>query len=144
MPFLDHLIIQLRFSQSYNLVLTNDFSFFAAFFTNDVRIEASTDQPTAGDNFTLTCTVTSDRPPSLSWTGSGKGVVVHSQTVNGFTSTLVIEFSPLRTSHGGAYTCLSSISPSPSVHDSQLEHHLQVNSESQTRNKFHAPMKSGY
>ena len=100
----------------YNLVLTNDFSFCAAFFTNDVRIEASTDQPTAGDNFTLTCTVTSDRPPSLSWTGSGvgsKGVVVHSQTVNGFTSTLVIEFSPLRTSHGGVYTCLSSISPSP-------------------------------
>ena len=97
-----------------------------------MKIEESTEQPTAGENFTLTCTVTSDRPPSLEWVGSGvgrEGVLVHPQVVNGFTTTLVIEFSPLRTSHGGVYTCVSSIGSTPSIHDSQLEHHLLVYSE---------------
>ena len=103
---------------------------FPAFFTNDVRIEASTDQPTAGENFTLTCIVTSDRPPTVRWSDShAEGVVLHSQSTNGVTSTVVLQFSPLRTSHGGEYTCSSIISSSPSVHDSQLAFHLRVNSE---------------
>ena len=97
-----------------------------------MSIEASHAQPTAGDNFTLSCTVISDRTPTLKWVGNGvasEGVVVHPQSVSGVKSTLVIEFHPLRTSHGGTLTCVSSISPSPSTHDSQLDFFLTVHSE---------------
>ena len=97
-----------------------------------MSIEASNDRPTAGENITLTCTVTSDRLTVMKWIGSGvgsEGVTVHPQVDSGFNSTLIIEFSPLRTSHGGVYTCVSSISQSPSAHDSQLDYSLIVYSE---------------
>ena len=101
-----------------------------------MSIVASTDRPTAGESFTLTCTVVSDRPPIMNWIGNGlssEGIVVHSQAVSGFNSTLVIEFHPLRTSHGGIYTCVSSVSQSPSVHDSQLDFPVGVYSELNNR-----------
>ena len=92
---------------------------------------SSDTKPTAGNNFTLACNVLSDAPVTLEWVGSGvgrDGVVVHPQVVNGFNSVLVIEFSPLHTSHGGVYTCVSTITPSPSVHNSELDHSLIVKS----------------
>lgn len=108
------------------------FLIHSAFLTNNVSIEASNDRPTAGEVFTLTCTVISDRPPVMKWVGKGigsEGVTVHSQVVSGYNSTMVIEFHPLHTSHGGIYSCISTVSQSPSAHDSIVDYTLGVHSE---------------
>ena len=122
----------------YAVLTIGPFPTFTASFTNNVSIETSNERPTAGENYTLTCTVMSDRPPIMKWIGlegndvSGEGVIVHSQFISGFNSTLLLEFLPLRTSHGGIYMCVSSISTSPSAHDSQLVHTIGVQSKHQS------------
>lgn len=65
----------------------------------------------------------------MEWIGEGigsEGVTVYPQSVNGLNSTMVIEFQPLRTSHGGTYTCISSVGRSPSAHDSKLDYVVEV------------------
>ena len=65
----------------------------------------------AGEDFTLTCRVTvmPDNlltPPTLLWVGPGVGQDGVEQSVeNGSIHT----FSPLRTSHGGVYTCIANL-----------------------------------
>lgn len=86
--------------------------------TNNVSIEASSDMLTAGQDLTLTCTVVSDGPPHVRWIGpdgqpiSREGITVSPHTASGLITTLQLMFLPLRTSHGGTYTCISSVDTS--------------------------------
>ena len=76
--------------------------------------------PTAGEMLTLTCRVTVVEgltvDPTVTWLDSednpvtgGVNVTVGSVMRSGRESTLVLEFSPLHTSHGGRYTCMATI-----------------------------------
>ena len=76
--------------------------------------------PTAGEMLTLTCGVTVVEglivDPTVIWFYSdneavpfGVNVTVGGVMRSGRKSTLVLEFSPLHTSHGGRYTCIAII-----------------------------------
>lgn len=101
---------------------------------NILSVKASPDLPTAGQNFSLTCTVSSERSTQLRWIGpdgqpvNGEGIIVSSQDVGTLNSSHQILFLPLRTSHGGLYTCVSNITTYPSIHDSTLGYHVGVQS----------------
>ncbi len=63
--------------------------------------------PTAGQDYTLTCeVVVGAGTPTLRWTGPG-GETTFEQS--GTTFTLNLTFSPLNTSNGGEYTCQSTV-----------------------------------
>ena len=80
-----------------------------------------TGSATAGEMLTLTCRVTVVEgltvQPDVEWADPGDGpvirdmnnVTVGSVMRSGSESTRVLEFSPLRTSHGGQYTCRATI-----------------------------------
>ena len=71
----------------------------------------------AGDNLSLTCTVTVEEyltvVPTVQWSGGSVGLeggVTESETSHdGVNSTRTLTFSPLRTSHGAVYTCQTEI-----------------------------------
>ncbi len=61
--------------------------------------------PTAGQDYTLTCeVVVSDGTPTLQWTGPGGETILEQSG-----TTLNLTFSPLNTSNGGEYTCQSTV-----------------------------------
>ncbi len=78
----------------------------------------STGVSMAGNTFTLTCNVTLPQQlretPAVVWIGPD-GMEIGNGTVEGVTVSLsspltkVLTFSPLRTSHGGVYTCRASV-----------------------------------
>ena len=74
-------------------------------------------QPVVGNMYTLTCVFTINvmglsQAPSVHWFHNGNEVSVVEDTVT--TSTKVIGFSPLKTSHAGSYICSGNISsPAP-------------------------------
>ena len=85
-----------------------------------VTVMASSTTPTAGMNYTLTCTavtsnnVPSSSPPQLSWNEMIYGDVfpetqTRQSTIKNATN-LSITFIPLQTSDGGTYTCQSNLS----------------------------------
>ena len=80
-----------------------------------MSISASHTSPMAGELCTLTCTVTSDIRPQMTWLGpneqpvNGTGITLSPQSTNGLVSTVEITFSSLHTSHSGTYTCISTI-----------------------------------
>ena len=78
----------------------------------------------AGDNLSLTCTVTVEEyltvVPTVQWSGGSvrleDGVTESETSHDGVNSTRTLTFSPLHTSHGAEYTCQADISiPSISV-----------------------------
>ncbi len=61
--------------------------------------------PTAGQDYTLTCeVVVGERTPTLQWTGPGGETILEQPGTS-----LSLTFSPLLTSHGGEYTCQSTV-----------------------------------
>ena len=80
----------------------------------DISISA-TGVPTAGEEYTLTCSVNvSAGTPSIQWQYSngsnvttGGDITVGSQETSGTVTTLTLTFNPLLTSHGGEYICRS-------------------------------------
>ena len=72
---------------------------------------------TGGEDFNLTCIVTVVEyltvEPTVQWSGgsvgSGNGVMVGDTTHSGVMSMKTLTFSPLCTSHQGAYICQSTI-----------------------------------
>ena len=86
--------------------------------THTVDITGPSNPLSAGGKHTLTCTVTSDLSPTVKWLdpdnnevdGSDVAVVMDDMVANGNTTTLLLHFDPLKTSHGGTYACVSTIS----------------------------------
>ncbi len=61
--------------------------------------------PTAGQDYTLTCeVVVGEGTPTLRWTGPGGETILEQSGTS-----LNLTFSPLLTSHGGEYTCQSTV-----------------------------------
>ena len=83
-----------------------------------ISVEASTDVPKAGEDFTLTCRAFGDKPTQLMWMGTnglpvnGENLFVHSQITNGKITSVNLRFNKLRTSQAGVYTCVSVIGSS--------------------------------
>lgn len=80
--------------------------------------------PVAGNLYSLTCAVTENLTVDgvITWmnsTGSplslGSGVMVGDMNVTGNTATRQLRFNPLRTSHGGGYTCTANLTFPPEV-----------------------------
>ena len=76
--------------------------------------------PSAGESYTLTCTVeVVERlvvTPDVEWLDpdnkvitTGGDITVGSPETSGTTTTLTLTFNPLHTSHGGEYTCRANI-----------------------------------
>ena len=85
-----------------------------------VSISASNTSILAGQMFNLTCTVRTveglQNVPTVEWldeTGNqvttGRDVTVGSATISGTMTTLALEFSPLRLSHGEEFTCRANL-----------------------------------
>ena len=80
----------------------------------DISITA-TGEPTAGEEYALTCSVNvSAGSLSIQWQYSngsnvttGGDITVGSQETSGSITTLTLTFNPLQTSHGGEYICRS-------------------------------------
>ena len=79
---------------------------------------------TAGEFYALTCIVTEEvvgltNMPTLQWLNSsdqvfdGEGITVGQLQQNETTATLVLTFDPVRTSHGGEYTCQGTLESPP-------------------------------
>ena len=73
----------------------------------------------AGQQFSLTCIVTTMKylivQPTVQWSGSStsvgsSGVTESDNTLSGIVSAKTLTFNPLRTSHGGEYTCQAVVS----------------------------------
>ena len=89
----------------------------------EVRVESDGDS-TAGEGFSLQCTVETEegvRPENISiqWTGpdggqisSGDNIVIGELTTDGTVTTGSLQFSPLRTSDRGQYTCTGRVAAS--------------------------------
>ena len=88
---------------------------------NTVTITSSTTTPTAGQRFTLTCTVSSEQPAEVTWIDPN-GVpcplnstdMSVSSTRSGQISALVLTLNSIHTSQSGRYKCISNIVEPPS------------------------------
>ena len=92
--------------------------------TVSVNSQGST---TAGGSYTLTCTIMEEvvgltNMPSLQWLDSsgqeivdGEGITVEQTHQNETTTILVLIFDPVRTSHGGEYTCQGILESPPGI-----------------------------
>ena len=101
-----------------------------------MEIQASSDSPVAGELFTLTCTCASNTQPQVTWIDpSGESINGDLQDDTGLISTLT--FNPLRTSHGGTYTCVSYIASPHSRQDAVYS--LTVQSKHLLCNHYEAP-----
>ena len=80
---------------------------------------------TAGNSYVLTCTVMEEveglsNMPSLQWldpsdqvVANGEGVTVGQIQQTDITGMLILTFDPVRTSHGGEYTCQGTLKSPP-------------------------------
>ena len=91
------------------------FTFVPALPAPEVMITTEGDS-TAGQQYTLTCTVTVVEnlvvEPGVEWSGGRTPSGVGSVRRDGATFTLTLTFNPLRTSDGGQYTCTASVNVS--------------------------------
>ena len=86
----------------------------------------------AGGKYSLTCNVTSDLPPTVKWLdpddnavdNSDSSVIVSQPVTLGNTTTLVLKFDPLKASHGGSYSCVSTVAKPSSF--KRMRRHLEV------------------
>ena len=69
----------------------------------DVTITVTSGMSTAGQMYTLTCSVDVPGTPSIQWQYSNGSDVTIGDGIT--VSEGVLTFNPLRTSHGGGYTC---------------------------------------
>ena len=88
---------------------------------HSVSIDGTSNSSSAGDKYTLICNVTAEFTHSVKWLDSTNNTVndpdITMVTVpNGVnTTSLLLHFDPLKTSHAGTYTCVSTISEPTSI-----------------------------
>ena len=89
---------------------------------NIVTIHAVQSTMFAGASYTLNCTVMSDLPSVVKWTGlddnpvdNTSSITVDAPMYNGNKTYLLLRFPVLRTSQAGQYTCQSIVSSPPSM-----------------------------
>ena len=83
-----------------------------------VNIEGPANPLPAGGTYSVNCTAISDLPTSVKWldpndkevTLSGSDVWIDSPLTEDNETVLVMHFDPVKTSHGGVYTCISTVS----------------------------------
>ena len=86
---------------------------------NEVNI-TSFGNATAGGPYILTCTVSSERPPNISWIGPdgnppSPDITIQSEVSrSGMISIMELIFGSVRTSQSGQYKCISVIAIPPS------------------------------
>ena len=87
-----------------------------------VSIEGQDNPLLAGEVHTFTCVVVTDITPTVKWMGpdgnpvvEGEGIILGDAVVEGNTTRLTMSFSPLCTSHGGSYSCLSVVDVPSSI-----------------------------
>ena len=100
---------------------------------SNVSIKSSTNSPTAGENFTLTCSAVSEGPTVLRWMGpNGENINADAPNLSlrSTTGSSSVSFLPLHTSNAGAYTCIASIiiDGIVSVQTAQKQHSFTVQS----------------
>ena len=89
-------------------------------FTHNISIDGAANPVSAGDKYTLSCNVTAEFVHSVKWLDSNLIDVndpdITMVTVSeGNVTSLFLHFDPLKTSHAGTYTCVSSISEPTSI-----------------------------
>ena len=85
--------------------------FFFSELTHLVAIDGPDNPLPAGEAHSFICTVTSDLPPTVKWLDPDDNEVDGLKVVSsGNTTAVTLTFDPLLTSHGGTYSCVSSIS----------------------------------
>ena len=99
---------------------------------HNVSIDGAANPLSAGDKYTLTCNVTAEFAHSVKWLDSNNTDVNDDITMvtvsGGNTTSLLLHFDPIKTSHAGTYTCVSSISEPTSI--KMATRNLQVRSKS--------------
>ena len=105
--------------------------------TVSVNSQGST---TAGGSYTLTCIVIEEvvgltNLPSLQWQNSsgqeivnGEGITVGEVQQTDTTAILVLTFDPVRTSHGGQYSCQGTLESPPGLLMNTSEQTVTVSS----------------
>ena len=108
-----------------------------------MTVRASSYTPTAGNNFTLTCTVVSDLPALIMWIGPDGPIasqesitiaqtmaqtITGGETLNTLSSELV--FHPLQASHGATYSCNSIVDVASARRNASQAYQLRVQSKS--------------
>lgn len=118
-----------------------------------MAVTASSDIPVVGTNFTLSCTVTSEQPSSITWVGpngpisnSLNNVTVTQQNIQGnhpfythttdgkilrrteVTTRSDIIFHPILLSHGHVYTCKSRVNVTSTRSSASQAYPLNVQS----------------
>ena len=98
-----------------------------------VVIDGPTNPLPAGGSYSFTCTVTSDLPPTVKWldpddnsvdVGSDISVTMSQPVTDGNTTTVVLNFDPLKASHGASYSCVSTVSEPSSFR--RMRKHIEV------------------
>ena len=105
--------IQLKFCRFY----FSGIIFTPSAIENEVSISSSMMNATAGQPYTLVCTVSSERPSNLSWVDPNgvacpeddPHMTVSYSGWSGGLSTLELTFHSIRTSQSGVYKCISNI-----------------------------------
>ena len=80
-------------------------------------IQALSNSSLAGGSYSIACTVVSDFPSSVAWLDPCGTAIDNSDPfrmtspleVNGNSTSLVLNFDPLKISYSGLYTCVSTI-----------------------------------
>ena len=87
---------------------------------NTIRVEGPENPLLAGESYSFTCVVTSDLLPEVNWRDGdwneltredeeNRGVYVDKEVVTGHVTRLTLRFTSLLTSHGGTYSCSSTV-----------------------------------
>ena len=102
---------------------------------HSIEVTPSSKAPVVGTNYTLTCTVTSDLPASITWFGSSHNTditvtheILPEDTEGKVVSKSYLTFHPLLASHGAVYTCTSVINITSTRRTVSETHRLKVQS----------------
>ena len=129
--FLSKFVVSITSLCKYNTIIIIPYSELM----HSVDVTPSSKAPVVGENYTLTCTVTSDLPATITWFGSNHNtsITVTRETLPEHADGKVVSrshlsFNPLHVSHGAVYTCNSIINITSSRRTVSKTYQLKVQS----------------